>query len=172
MLALLLAGLHAHMLQQNCGGILQHMPDCGRTGNLSGLHLHVTAIFDPAFVNNLRNPNDSLSANGSASAVANDMLLPQAKWDGFVMDMFEWLAAHAGFTYTLHTPSGLGADCVNNSGAMPFVGQYKCGQNDVIELNITDVYLGMFCESLHISQPGNLASFCARFLCPFTVDRG
>ena len=58
-------------------------PACG---NLSGVHLRITAVSGVAFVNNIHDPH----GNGSMA------LLPPAEWDGFAIDMIDWVAARAG----------------------------------------------------------------------------
>ena len=60
-----------------------------------------------------------------------------------------WVATHANFTYTLHSPSGLGEDCVSDgtqygAGAAQYAAQYNCGVNDVVDLNRTDMYWAMY----------------------------
>ena len=35
-------------------------------------------------------------------------LAPPSQWDGFIVDMIEWVSERAGFTYSLHSPSGIG----------------------------------------------------------------
>jgi hypothetical protein len=58
--------------------------------------------------------------------------------------MIAWVAEHAGFTYSLHSPSGDGESCVPSSSGMStpetFAAQFNCGADDVYELNRTDVY--------------------------------
>ena len=67
--------------------------------------------------------------------------------EGFVVDMLEWVAQRAGFTYTLHAPTGNGSHCKASAGVTSldqYAGQYNCGQDDVTELGLTDVYWGAF----------------------------
>ena len=62
---------------------------------LGGRHLDITVIH-------------ALGAIDMGYERPGDTLLPEAEWEGFVVDMIEWIAARADFTYSLHSPSGLG----------------------------------------------------------------
>ena len=75
------------------------------------------------------------------------------KWSGFLVDQIKWISENAGFTYTLHAPSGLGGSCVNQTNndtsqiLKPYNKetwhtQYLCAEEDVHTLNLTDVYWG------------------------------
>ena len=101
--------------------------------SLHGAHLDITVIH----------------AKGAADMGIDDgsQLLPPEQWTGFLIDMLEWIAARADFTYTLTTPSGLGPDCITtdaSAGIIQYATQYNCGVNDVVHLNRTQIYFGMY----------------------------
>ena len=105
-------------------------------GSLQGAHLDITTIHALGFMDMGYEQNE---------------LLPAEQWRGFVVDQIKWIAQQANFTYTLHSPSGLGADCLHNSamdGLLPYAIQYNCGVNDVINLNRTDMYWAMYFVSV------------------------
>ena len=54
-----------------------------KTGDLSGLHLHITTIHDSTAMN-------MLDANGD--------MLPWQQWKGFQRDVIDWVSRKAGFT--------------------------------------------------------------------------
>lgn len=80
-------------------------------------------------------------------------------FEGYLVEMLAEIAARAGFTYELVSPSGLGAQCNPQIGASgtdtefrPYDSryrtQYNCGSDDVTDLQNTtyasDMYLGLF----------------------------
>ena len=71
-------------------------------------------------------------------------------WTGFLVEQIDWISKQAGFTYTLHLPSGMGPECTNEvtSANKPYrsskwANEYKCGEQDVDE-NRTHAYWGMY----------------------------
>eukprot|EP00966_Prymnesium_polylepis_P166623 3851681-Prymnesium_polylepis.1 len=78
------------------------------------------------------------------NAASNANLLSWQSWQGFYVDVIDWVATRAGFTYELHSPSGEGPACVaaHNKERSPqqFATQYNCGAEDVNLLNRTHVY--------------------------------
>ena len=82
--------------------------------NLSGVHLTIVTI----------------NGEGLASMVGtNGSLLPVEDWVGLMPDMIRWVADHAGFTYTLVAPTGLGSNCIPTSSGQ-YASQYNCGQDE------------------------------------------
>jgi hypothetical protein len=73
------------LLPMGGGGADQH--------RLPSVHLHITTINNVGFA-------DMIDGNGAFK--------PQMEWDGLMPDMIKWVARHAGFTYTLHSPTGEG----------------------------------------------------------------
>ena len=101
-------------------------------GSLDGRHLDITTVHALGFID---------------MGYEQGELWPASQWHGFIIDQIRWIAQQANFTYTLHSPSGLGADCLHNSamdGLLPYAAQYNCGVNDVIDLNRTDMYWAMY----------------------------
>jgi hypothetical protein len=103
------------------------------TGNLSGIHLHITAVHDDQGMN----------------MFAHDgRMLPWMEWRGFQRDVIDWVAARAGFTYTLHSPSGNGPACSRQADNSKFpieryTGQYNCAGEDMNAYNYTHVFWAM-----------------------------
>ena len=110
----------------------------GIDGSLSGHHLRITSVAEAKFADII----DPIS----------DSLLPESEWGGLIPRMIEWIAAQAGFTYTLVTTSGNGSSCSPHGGAAAdsvYAVQYGCAQQDVTELGISDVYAGSF----YVTEP-------------------
>ena len=104
---------------------------------LRGQHLEITTVAEAGFMN-VRNPGSTHFETDSA------------QWSGYIKDQLHWISTKAGFTYTLHLPSGQGASCSGGKKDMtkPYTSQnfmydYKCGQEDVWE-NRTHAYYGMY----------------------------
>ena len=74
-------------------------PGDAHTGDLRGVHLEITTVHNSAAMN-------MFDSDGG--------LLPWQEWRGFQRDVIDWVAAKAGFTYTLHLPSGEGEACAKN----------------------------------------------------------
>jgi hypothetical protein len=147
-------------------------------GNLSGVHLKITMI------------HSTLGTDMGYDDPSRETLTPFWQWRGFWVDVLDWVANHAGFTYELYSPSGEGADCVLPAGAVhsrkAYATQFNCGANDVYDLNLTDVYWNGFYISpsrlsrnlftvpmlsdvglgLVVKKSGRDTFQCARFQCP------
>ena len=95
-----------------------------REGDLTGTHLNIVTVEQPGFTN-------MYAANGS--------LLPSAQWTGYFPDLIQWIATQSGMTYTLYAPSGTASNCTGASA-----GNYGCGQKDVTELGLRDMYMGLY----------------------------
>eukprot|EP01047_Picozoa_sp_COSAG01_P047529 COSAG01_NODE_4550_length_4932_cov_2.492862_1_plen_187_part_00 len=99
-----------------------------------GKSLRITMIQEPGFIN-------MLGADG--------FVKPTSQWSGFLVDLLRRVSTEAGFSYTLHSPSGNGgALCAqtNLTGKARqafYSTQYNCGQADT-ETAHTDLY----CEVL------------------------
>jgi hypothetical protein len=66
--------------------------------------------------------------------MSDGSVLPKSQWSGYIVDMIAMVADKAGFTYELFTPSGRGYYC-SGDGTLwgeDYVGQYNCGQGDVL----------------------------------------
>ena len=74
-----------------------------KTGNLSGVHLIITTIHD---INGMDMGYDRPSPD----------LYPWQQWTGFFVDMIDWVAERAEFTYELRPPSGRGSACILGEG--------------------------------------------------------
>jgi hypothetical protein len=103
-------------------------------GNLSRVHLHITTVHDSVAM------NMGLTADG---------MLPWTEWTGFQRDVIDWVATHAGFTYTLHSPSGDGPACPRKKDGSKlllhqYAGNYNCGGDDVYTNNQTHVYWAQY----------------------------
>ena len=66
------------------------------------------------------------------------------KWSGFFPDMIARLAPLANFNYTLHSATGEGSSCGSGGDPRDHMSAYNCAQDDVSELNATDVYWAMY----------------------------
>jgi len=91
------------------------------TGDLKGMHLHITSVHDAAAMN-------MMDAAGN--------MLPWEEWKGFTVDVIQWVSRKAGFTYTLHSASGYGKHCPKKEDGSMFPqahykGMYNCAGNDV-----------------------------------------
>ena len=76
-------------------------------------------------------------------------MIPWQDWTGFQRDVIDQVATAAGFTYTLHPPSGDGPNCARNANGSKnaphsYAGAYLCGEQDVTNLTRTHVYWGQF----------------------------
>jgi hypothetical protein len=103
--------------------------------SLRGRHFNITVVHEPG---------------GAEVLDSAGELLPRDQWSGFIIDMIEWIAPRANFTYSLHTPSGRGSACVHAAGGQQSAGsqdttagaatqyarQYNCGVNDVTDLHL------------------------------------
>jgi hypothetical protein len=104
-----------------------HTPSASiRAGNLIGYHLNITTVNQPGFTN-------MMSSDGS--------MLPPSQWTGYFVDLMAWIATQSGMNYTLSAPTGLGSKCSTSSSN---AGNYGCAQQDVTEVGVTDMYLGLF----------------------------
>ncbi|KAJ1458308.1 hypothetical protein M885DRAFT_562049 [Pelagophyceae sp. CCMP2097] len=112
---------------------------------MRGTHLRITVVHDPNFVN---------LHNGTA-------ILPRKQWFGFIIDQIKLISDKAGFSYTLHAPSGFGKTCVGNT-SLEWATQYDCAIEDVIRLNRTDVYWSIFYARTLVSS----------MTTPFLADMG
>ena len=121
--------------------------------NLSGQHLRIVTINENRFTTML---DDS------------GALLPAANWTGLIPEMIGWIANQSGFTYTLTSPSGNGSSCTPADGSgtqLEYSRQYNCGQDDVTQLGVADVYAGAFyvTESrLEAGAMSTLHCYCGR----------
>ena len=101
-----------------CQGVPHvHSPGDAFSGDLAGVHLHITTVHSIGAID--------MGIDGG------NILLPSAQWTGFMIDVVNWVAAQAGFTYTLSLPSGLGPSCSrdadgNIQSVDTYAGQYKC----------------------------------------------
>jgi hypothetical protein len=128
------------------------------TGDLSGQTLRITMIHEPGFV-------DMLGPDG--------FVKPTAEWGGFLVDLLARIASEAGFTYTLHSPSGSnleGGLCAPTNLTGParqafYATQYNCGQRDT-EIGNSDVYWGMYYITSGRIKRGTL------FTTPYLSDKG
>ena len=81
---------------------------------------------------------------------------PFHEWNGFVIDLISRIAAEAGFSYTLQSPSGLGRSCSPVASAPTFAPVYaiqsECGADDVA-LGQSDLFW-----SMHYATPQRLVS--------------
>jgi hypothetical protein len=80
---------------------------------------------------------------------ADGELLPVSEWTGFQRDVIEEVSRRAGFTYTLHSPSGDGPSCARNEDdskkePKDYAGAYKCGEEDVYNLTRTHAYWAQY----------------------------
>mmetsp|Transcript_27835 Transcript_27835/g.88423 ORF Transcript_27835/g.88423 Transcript_27835/m.88423 type:complete len:814 (+) Transcript_27835:163-2604(+) len=107
---------------------------CRKTGNLTGMHLEITAIHATDFLD--------MGYDDESRTDLND---PE-EWQGFLIDVLKWLQEKAGFTYTLKAPSGEGENCDvgDFNTTKDYAVQYNCGSDDVFSLNKSHVYLGMY----------------------------
>ncbi len=103
---------------------------------LTGQHLHITTVEASGAM-------DIRSADGTYYSSPED-------WSGFLVDQIEWISSKAGFTYSLHLPSGMSPACKDRvtSATKPYLSstwstQYKCGEQDV-DFNRTDMYWGLY----------------------------
>ena len=122
---------------------------------MTGQHLLITTIHDK---NGMNMGYDDL-----------DDLLPSTEWTGLFVDLIDWVADHAGFTYELFSPSGLGPSCIRPEGhpltPKTFATQFNCGEEDVHTFNKTHVYwAGFYISPLRLTK--NL------FTVPFLSDVG
>ncbi|GMH48599.1 hypothetical protein TrVE_jg14473 [Triparma verrucosa] len=135
---------------------------------LEGKHIHITTVEE----------SGKMEMHDSSGEWRED----SSKWEGFLVDQIKWISEKAGFTYTLHAPSGLGASCNPAPGTIygtnndtfpvlkPFKNetwhtQYLCAEEDVHTLNFTDVYWGMF----YITNKRSQKNF---FTLPFVSNVG
>ena len=95
-----------------------------REGDLSGTHLSIVTPNQPAFTN-------MYASDGS--------LLPSTQWTGYFPEMIEWIANQSGMSYTLYAPSANASGCAGASS-----GNYGCGQKDVTEIGVRDMYMGLY----------------------------
>ena len=103
---------------------------------LAGEHLHITTVEEAGSM-------DVHAPDGTFYSDPSD-------WTGFLVEQIDWISKQAGFTYTLHLPSGMGPECTNEvtSANKPYrsskwANEYKCGEQDVDE-NRTHAYWGMY----------------------------
>jgi hypothetical protein len=63
---------------------------------------------------------------------------PKNEWTGYIIDMIKMISVKANFKYELFTPSGQGFHCNGNGDLYgnDYAGQYKCGQEDVLNTTI------------------------------------
>ena len=99
-------------------------PAWSRKGNLNGTHLTIVTPEQPGFTN-------MYSSNGQ--------LLPATQWTGYFPDMISWIANQSGMTYTLYAPSSNASGCAGAAS-----GNYGCGQKDVTEIGLRDMYMGLY----------------------------
>jgi len=95
-----------------------------REGNLAGTHLDIVTVDQPGFTN----MHDATGA-----------LLPPTQWTGYFPDLISWIANQSGMTYTLYAPTTGGSGCESATA-----GNYGCGQKDVTELGLRDMYMGLY----------------------------
>ena len=69
----------------------------------------------------------------------NGQLLPAAQWTGYFPDLIGWIANQSGMTYTLYAPTADASDCSDAT-----TGNYGCGQKDVTETGVRDMYMGLY----------------------------
>jgi hypothetical protein len=125
-------------------------------GDLRGKHLRVTMVQEDGFVN-------MLGSDG--------LLLPPAKWSGFLVDVLLRVSQEAGFKYTLQPPTGnhsgfcLPTNLTGAARAAFYTNQYNCGQGDA-EDNATDVLWGMYYATRQRMARG------ISFAVPFASDKG
>ena len=77
-------------------------------------------------------------------------------YEGYIIEMIEAVAASAGFTYNLKSPSGFGANCspqlapdaTEGVGGAEYASSFLCGQDDTLtavpEASKTDMYWSIF----------------------------
>ena len=124
-------------------------------GDMTGVHLHITAVHDD---------------QGMGMFAHNGSMLPWMEWRGFQRDVIDWVAARAGFTYTLHSPSGDGPACSRQVDGSKFPieqysSQYNCAGDDVAVNNYTHAVWAM----AYIT-PGRLVA--ASYTVPIISDVG
>jgi hypothetical protein len=121
-----------------------------------GKSLRITMIHEPGFIN----------MKGE-----DGLVKPTSQWSGFLVDLLRRVSTEAGFTYTLHSPSGNGgALCAPTNLTGParqafYATQYNCGQADT-ETQETDVYWGMYYMTNGRIARGTL------FTIPYLSDAG
>jgi len=125
-------------------------PWCSRDADLlRGLHLNITTIEQIGFVNMDKDEAGSIIFEDAASGLLFKST-PQNQYynaGGFVIDMIGWIAKHAGFTYSLYTPSGVYSHDPNDQNFIPYdqklTKSYGTGQLDVWN-NRTQLYWAMY----------------------------
>ena len=107
------------------GGVSAYeTPKWTRMGNLNGTHLKIVTPNQPGFTN-------MYAADGS--------LLAADEWTGYFPDLIGWIASQSGMTYTLYAPTTQASGCGNATA-----GSYGCGQKDVTEIGVRDMYMGLY----------------------------
>ena len=67
--------------------------------------------------------------------------LNESKYSGFVVDVLRELRGRAGFTLKMPAPSEQGSQCEDCDTCAT---SYLCGEDDVLELSVSDVFAGMY----------------------------
>ena len=107
------------------GGVSAYeTPRWTRMGNLNGTHLDIVTPNQPGFTN---------------MYAADGQLLPAAQWTGYFPDLVGWIASQSGMTYTLYAPTTNASGCESATN-----GNYGCGQKDVTEIGVRDMYMGLY----------------------------
>lgn len=121
--------------------------------DLTGVHLKITSVHDGdgQYINMLTPDLTTVTSS--------------TEWTGFFVDMIDAVAAHAGFTYSLHAASGDGSRCREGDSPALKATQYGCAQDDVTELGATDVYWALYYVTVGRSA-------VSRFTSPFLSDVG
>mmetsp|Transcript_1939 Transcript_1939/g.5711 ORF Transcript_1939/g.5711 Transcript_1939/m.5711 type:complete len:733 (-) Transcript_1939:1908-4106(-) len=99
-------------------------------------------------------------------------LWPESEWRGFLVDVLNWIAQKANFSYTLQAPSGTGSECTlpddvgqRHNTSKDYAAQYNCGAQDVFDRNESHIYLGMYYITAERLDQG-------LFTIPFASDVG
>ena len=121
--------------------------------DLTGVHLKITSVHD----------GDGQYINMLTPDLTT--VTDSTEWTGFFVDMIDAVAAHAGFTYSLHAASGDGSRCREGDSPALKATQYGCAQDDVTELGTTDVYWALYYVTVGRSA-------VSRFTSPFLSDVG
>lgn len=122
----------------------------GAQKTISG-HYNFTVIHEPPYVD---------------LGVSDGSLLPKDQWKGYIIDMIKIISQKAGFTYELFIPSGNGVSCPAGATDMERSNMYLCGQQDTLDLNLTNAYWSQFFVTADRVEAGTL------FTSPFMTDVG
>jgi len=104
--------------------LLLMTPVQGKVTSMKGAHVRLVTVHEPPYMD---------------VGLNDGRIAPVEEWKGMLIDMLNQISQRGNFTYDLSLPSGRGPSCVGDTNAS-WARQYKCAQEDVLTLNVSDAY--------------------------------